>query len=96
MKSAIDKKWTACPHNRVHEIGQDCDKDGNLLRLVRCQECGLLMREYFSTPAMGIVELGAPVKPVLSSNRERSLNDPFSTLRHFTHYAYTYNRSRRE
>lgn len=35
-----------CQHTEVHEIGQDFDKDGRLLRLNRCQHCGLLMREY--------------------------------------------------
>jgi hypothetical protein len=35
-----------CLHNNVHEIGTDFDKDGMLLRLVRCQKCGLLMRQY--------------------------------------------------
>ena len=38
-----------CQHSAVHEIGQDFDKDGMLLRLVRCQKCGLLMRQYLST-----------------------------------------------
>jgi len=35
-----------CQHSRVHEIGHDFDKDGMLVRLIRCQQCGLLMREY--------------------------------------------------
>ena len=35
-----------CQHNEVHEIGTDFDKEGMLLRLVRCQKCGLLMRQY--------------------------------------------------
>jgi len=35
-----------CQHSHVREIGQDFDKDGRLLRLVRCQDCGLLLREY--------------------------------------------------
>ena len=35
-----------CQHRRVNEIGQDFDKDGRLLRLLRCQRCGLIMREY--------------------------------------------------
>ena len=35
-----------CKHDRRREIGQDFDRDGRLLRLVRCQSCGLLMREY--------------------------------------------------
>jgi len=39
----------ACAHSVVHEIGQDFDKDGMLLRLVRCQKCGLLMRQYLPT-----------------------------------------------
>ncbi len=36
----------ACQHGVVHEIGEDFDKDGRLLRLMRCQRCGLVMREY--------------------------------------------------
>ena len=35
-----------CQHSDVHEIGCDFDKDGMFLRLVRCQRCGLLMRQY--------------------------------------------------
>ena len=35
-----------CQHRDVHEIGCDFDKGGMLLRLVRCQKCGLLMRQY--------------------------------------------------
>ena len=35
-----------CKHTNLHEIGCDFDKDGMLLRLIRCQKCGLLMREY--------------------------------------------------
>ena len=35
-----------CQHAEVHEIGCDFDKDGMLLRLIRCQKCGLLMRQY--------------------------------------------------
>ena len=35
-----------CEHGEVHEVGQDFDTDGRLLRLIRCQRCGLLMREY--------------------------------------------------
>jgi hypothetical protein len=35
-----------CQHIDVHEIGCDFDKDGMLLRLIRCQSCGLLMRQY--------------------------------------------------
>ena len=35
-----------CRHTDVHEIGCDFDKNGILLRLVRCQKCGLLMRQY--------------------------------------------------
>jgi len=38
-----------CRHHSVHEIGQDFDKDGRLLRLVRCRGCGLLMRQYIQT-----------------------------------------------
>jgi hypothetical protein len=35
-----------CQHGRVHEIGEDFDEEGRMLRLVRCQRCGLLIREY--------------------------------------------------
>jgi len=35
-----------CPHTMLGEIGQDLDKDGRPLRLIRCHQCGLLMREY--------------------------------------------------
>jgi hypothetical protein len=49
-KSVLDvrnpESVTACQHNRVREIGHDFDKDGMFLRLIRCQQCGLLMREY--------------------------------------------------
>jgi len=38
-----------CKHMDLHEIGCDFDKDGMLLRLIRCQKCGLLMREYLPT-----------------------------------------------
>jgi len=38
-----------CQHTEVHEIGCDFDKDGMLLRLIRCQKCGLLMRQYLPT-----------------------------------------------
>jgi hypothetical protein len=49
MQSVIvdgSRSVSACRHERSREIGQDFDKDGRLLRLVRCQKCGLLMREY--------------------------------------------------
>ena len=39
-----------CQHSQVREIGEDFDKDGRLLRLIRCQGCGLLLREYISMP----------------------------------------------
>ena len=42
----LETKDVSCHHRKVREIGQDFDKDGQLLRLVRCQICGLLMREY--------------------------------------------------
>lgn len=45
MQSLIGKKSGRCRHNGVREIGQDYDKDGNAVRLIRCQRCGLLMRE---------------------------------------------------
>ena len=35
-----------CPHTTLGEIGQDVDMDGHPLRLIRCHQCGLLMREY--------------------------------------------------
>jgi len=38
-----------CRHARQREIGHDFDKDGRLIRLVRCEKCGLLMREYIAT-----------------------------------------------
>jgi len=37
-----------CQHARINEIGVDFDKDEMLLRLVRCQRCGLLIRQYLS------------------------------------------------
>ena len=48
MQSLITERRSVseCKHERNREIGQDFDKDGRLLRLVRCQKCGLLMREY--------------------------------------------------
>ncbi len=38
-----------CQHYKVREIGEDFDKEGRLLRLVRCQGCGLLIREYLAS-----------------------------------------------
>ena len=35
-----------CEHGSLKEIGEDFDQDGTLIRLVRCQRCGLLIREY--------------------------------------------------
>ena len=37
-----------CRHFRVREIGRDFDKDGKMLRLERCVQCGLLMRQYLA------------------------------------------------
>ena len=45
MRSLIGKKSEFCQHRGIREIGQDFDKDGNAVRLVRCQGCGLLIRE---------------------------------------------------
>jgi len=47
-KNAVSRfgSFEICLHTDVHEIGCDFDKDGMLLRLVRCQGCGLLMRQY--------------------------------------------------
>jgi len=39
----------ACQHEQVHEIGEDFDQDGKMMRLVRCITCGLLIREYVHT-----------------------------------------------
>ncbi|HUK27443.1 MAG TPA: hypothetical protein VLV31_03385 [Candidatus Acidoferrales bacterium] len=43
---AITVTIKECEHIQVHEIAEDFDKDGKPLRLIRCQDCGLLMREY--------------------------------------------------
>ena len=51
MQSLIRKKSRSCRHIGVREIGQDYDKDGNAVRLIRCQRCGLLMREYLPSVA---------------------------------------------
>ena len=37
-----------CEHKIVKEIGGDFDQDGRVIRLVRCQRCGLLIREYLA------------------------------------------------
>ncbi len=50
MQSLIGRKSSSCQHIRIREIGQDYDEDGNALRLIRCQHCGLLMREYLYRP----------------------------------------------
>jgi len=50
MQSLILKTRNQCRHNRVREIGQDYDRDENPVRLVRCQRCGLLMRETLPIP----------------------------------------------
>ena len=39
---------TECEHKIVKEIGGDFDQDGRVIRLVRCQRCGLLIREYLA------------------------------------------------
>jgi hypothetical protein len=46
--SLVSLPENACQHSQVREIGQDFDKDGMLLRLMRCQQCGLLIREYLA------------------------------------------------
>ena len=48
LQSVITERRSTseCKHDRSREIGQDFDEEGRLLRLVRCQKCGLLMREY--------------------------------------------------
>jgi hypothetical protein len=38
-----------CHHDDLHEIGEDIDQHGKPLRLVRCQQCSLLIREYLPT-----------------------------------------------
>jgi hypothetical protein len=45
MQSLVLKKHNVCQHDDVHEIGQDYDKHDNPVILLRCQRCGLLMRE---------------------------------------------------
>jgi hypothetical protein len=42
----LTQRAEKCQHNQVREIGEDFDKDGRMLRLVRCTRCGLLMRTY--------------------------------------------------
>ncbi len=37
---------STCHHFDVHEIGRDLDREGRLISLLRCQNCGLLMRRY--------------------------------------------------
>jgi len=49
MQSLIGNKSTRCQHHGIREIGQDFDKDGNAVRLIRCKDCGLLMRESLYT-----------------------------------------------
>ncbi len=38
-----------CQHGDVREIGEDVDQNGKALRLVRCQQCSLLICEYLVT-----------------------------------------------
>jgi hypothetical protein len=45
-RQRVSEKVRDCVHKEVHEIGLDIDKAGKLLRIERCQRCGLLMREY--------------------------------------------------
>jgi len=49
MQSLAGTKSRHCSHKGVREIGEDYDEEGNPLRLVRCQRCGLLLREYLPT-----------------------------------------------
>jgi len=49
MQSLIGNKSTRCQHHGIREIGQDFDRDGNVVRLIRCKDCGLLMRENLYT-----------------------------------------------
>jgi threonine synthase len=44
MQSLALKMHKTCQHNELREIGLDYD---NAVRLIRCQRCGLLMRETF-------------------------------------------------
>jgi hypothetical protein len=37
---------STCDHLDTHEIGKDLDREGRLISLLRCQNCGLLMRRY--------------------------------------------------
>jgi hypothetical protein len=36
----------SCEHKKVHEIGEDFDHRGRMLKMVRCTSCGLLMRVF--------------------------------------------------
>jgi hypothetical protein len=60
----------ACQHSRVREIGEDFDKDGRLLRLMRCQRCGLILREYLPTLSHSPTNL--QVVPACSTHAARA------------------------
>ena len=45
MQSLMIHEISRCEHKGIREIGQDFDKEGNAVRLIRCRLCGLLMRE---------------------------------------------------
>ncbi len=45
-KTQHPRTHSTCQHVQVHEIGEDFDQDGKMLRLARCITCGLLIREY--------------------------------------------------
>jgi len=48
MQSIImetELRLVTCQHHRRREIGHHLGEDGRFLKLVRCQRCGLLIRE---------------------------------------------------
>ena len=48
MQSLImetELRLVTCRHQRRREVGHHLDEGGRFLRLVRCQKCGLLLRE---------------------------------------------------
>lgn len=49
-----------CTHNEISEISTDFNNEGEFLRLVRCEKCGLLIRQSL---------------PIVSRNRRRLFYD---------------------
>jgi len=44
-----ETRVVTCGHDRRLEVGHHFDEDGRFLKLLRCQRCGLIMREYLPT-----------------------------------------------